>query len=48
MLIDRERTPMNPLLDEILIKIETGKKYYPIMKEHPKLSKVAKFGYEMF
>ena len=36
------------LLDEILKKIETGKKYYHILKEHPKLSKIAKFGCEMF
>ena len=35
-------------MDQILKKIETGKKYYHILKERPKLSKIAKFGFEMF
>ena len=29
-------------------KIRNGQKYYHILKEHPKLSKIAKFGSEMF
>ena len=36
------------LLDEILKEFETGKKYYHILTEHRKLSKIAKFGCEMF
>ena len=35
------------LLDEILKKIEIGKIYYHILNEHPKLSKIAKFGCKM-
>ena len=37
------------LLDETLKKFETGKNIdYHILKEHSKLSKIAKFGCEMF
>ena len=35
------------LLDEILKKIETDKLGL-VLKEHPKLSKIEKFGCEMF
>ena len=35
------------LLDKILKKIKIGKKYYHGLKEHPKLSKIAKFGCKM-
>ena len=35
-------------LDEILKKNQNRQKYYHILKEHPKLSKITKFGCEMF
>ena len=31
----------------VLKKIEIGKKHYPSLKEHPKLSKIAMFGCKM-
>ena len=31
-----------------LDEIQNRQKYYQILKEHPKLSKIAKFGCEMF
>ena len=36
-----------PLLHEILRKFKIGKKYHHSLKEHPKFSKIAKFGCEM-